>query len=152
MSKVKVGNRAPDFSLPSSEGENVSLSQFRLKKNVVLFFYPMDEFPICSREAEAFRNSYGSFKEFDAEVIGISSQSVEWHKAFASHHRLPFRLLSDTDYGVRKLYGVSSTLGAVLGRVTFVINKEGIVKYLYSSQLQPARRADEALNALKKIA
>ena len=152
MSKVKVGNRAPDFSLPSSDGENVSLSQFRSKKNVVLFFYPMDESPVCSREAEAFRNSYGSFKELDAKVIGISSQSVESHKAFASHHRLPFLLLSDTDYAVRKLYGVSSTLGAVLGRVTFVIDKEGIVKYVYSSQLQPARHAHEALNALRKIA
>ncbi len=150
MSKVKVGDKAPDFSLPSSGGENVSLSQFRLKKNVVLFFYPMDESPICSREAEGFRNSYGSFKELDAEVIGISSQSVESHKAFASHHGLPFLLLSDTDYSVRKLYGVSSTLGAVLGRVTFVIDKEGMVKYVYSSQLQPARHAEEALKALRK--
>ncbi len=151
MSKVMVGDQAPDFSLPSSGEERVSLLQFRLKRNVVLFFYPMDESPVCSREAEAFRNSYAAFEELDAVVIGVSSQSVESHKAFANHHRLPFPLLSDADSAVRKLYGVSSALGAVLGRVTFVIDKEGIVKYVYSSQLQPARHADEALKALKKI-
>ncbi len=150
MPKVKVGDKAPDFSLPSSKAENVSLSQFRLKKNVVLFFYPLDESPICSREAEAFRDCYGSFKELDSEIIGISSQSPESHKAFARHHRLPFPLLSDVEHAVRKLYGVSSTLGAVLGRVTFVIDKEGIVKHVYSSQLQPARHAEEAVKALKK--
>ncbi len=150
MSKVKVGDQAPDFILPSTKGENISLLQFRSKENVILFFYPMDESPVCSREAEAFRNSYSAFKELDAEVIGISSQSVESHKAFASHHRLPFLLLSDTDNAVRKMYGVSSALGAVLGRVTFVIDKEGIVKQVYSSQFQPARHAEEALKALKK--
>ncbi len=118
----------------------------------MIFFYPMDESPVCSREAEAFRNSYSAFKELDAEVIGISSQSVESHKAFASHHRLPFLLLSDIDNTIRKLYGVSSALGAVLGRVTFLIDKEGIVKCVYSSQLQPARHAEEALKALKNTA
>ncbi len=152
MPKVKVGDKAPDFGLPSSKGENVSLSQFRFKENVVLFFYPMDESPVCSREAEAFRNNYNEFKELGAEVMGISSQSVESHKAFATHHSLPFLLLSDADNAVRKLYGVSSTLGAVLGRVTFVIDKEGIVKCVYSSQLQPARHAEEALKALKNTA
>ncbi len=149
MSKVKAGDQAPDFSLPSSKGENVSLTQFRFKENVVLFFYPMDESPVCSREAEAFRNNYNEFKELGAEVMGISSQSVESHKAFATHHSLPYLLLSDTDNAVRKLYGVSSTQEAVLGRVIFVIDKEGIVKCVYSSQLQPARHAEEALKALK---
>ena len=149
MARLDIGDRAPDFTLPSSTGENISLSQFIGKKNVVIFFYPMDESPVCSREAEAFRDKYEAFKELDAEVLGISSQSVESHKSFSKHHNLPYFLLSDTNNDVRRLYGVSSTLGIVPKRVTFVIDKEGIIKYIFSSQLQPAKHAEQALLALK---
>lgn len=147
---IKVGDKAPDFTLSSNTGENITLSQFFGKKNVILFFYPMDESPICSREAESFRDKYESFKTRDAEVIGISSQSVDSHKSFAEHHKLPFILLSDPDSKVRKLYGITSTLGVVPGRATFVINKDGIVRFVFSSQLQPAKHATEALHALER--
>ena len=150
MAQLKVGDQAPDFTLPSSKGENISLSQFFGKKQVVLFFYPMDESPICSREAEAFRDQIGAFKELDAEVIGISSQGVESHRSFSTHHNLPYILLSDLDNSVKRLYGISSTLGIVPKRVTFVIGKEGKIKYTFSSQLQPAKHAKQALLALKK--
>jgi thioredoxin-dependent peroxiredoxin len=149
LARLDIGDRAPDFTLPSSTGENISLSQFIGKKNVVIFFYPMDESPVCSREAEAFRDKYETFKELDAEVLGISSQSVESHQSFSKHHNLPYFLLSDINNGVRRLYGVSSTLGIVPKRVTFIIDKEGIIKYIFSSQLQPAKHAKQALLALK---
>ena len=77
MVKVKIGDSTPSFTLPSSTGENISLSQFLGKKNVVLFFYPRDEGPTCCKEAEAFRDNFEAFKASDAEVIGISAQSVE---------------------------------------------------------------------------
>jgi thioredoxin-dependent peroxiredoxin len=149
MAKVKIGECAPGFTLPSSTGENISLSQLLGKKNVVLFFYPRDEGPTCCKEAEAFRDNYEAFKASNAEVIGISAQSVESHKSFASHHKLQYGLLSDSDNKVRQLYGVSSTLG-IPGRVTFVIDKEGIVKYVFSSQLHFIKHAKEALLALRE--
>jgi len=150
LTTLKVGDKAPDFSLPSSTGMLVRLSQF-LGTNIVIFFYPMDESPVCSREAEAFRDRYESFKELEAEVIGISSQDVDSHKSFAKRHRLPFILLSDPDNKVRKLFGIASTLGVVPGRATFVIDKAGIVKYVFTSQWQPAKHAKEALCALKRL-
>ena len=149
MAYIKVGGKAPDFTLQSNKGESVTLSEFFGKKKVVLFFYPMDESPVCSREAEAFRDNYEAFTELDAEAIGISSQSAESHKEFARHHKLPYILLSDTDNRVRKLYGVSTSLGIVPGRVTYVIDKEGIIKHIFSSQLHPAKHAREALRALR---
>jgi peroxiredoxin Q/BCP len=148
MAKLNVGDKAPDFTLQSCSGENISLSQFLGKMNVVLFFYPRDEGPTCIKEAEAFRDSYSAFKERNAEVIGISGQGVVSHKGFVSHHNLPYILLSDVDGSVRKLYGVASTLG-VPGRVTFVINKEGVVVHIFVSQLQFTKHAKEALNALR---
>lgn len=117
---------------------------------MVIFFYPMDESPVCSREVEAFKDKYQEIKTLNAEVVGVSSQSVDSHKSFASKHNLPFMLLSDRDSNVRKLYGVSSTLG-VPGRVTFVIDKKGTLACAYSSQIHPARHAQEALDALKKL-
>ena len=151
MAKVKIGDKAPDFTLQSNKGESVTLSEFLGKKNVVLFFYPMDESPVCSREAEAFRDANEAFNELGGEVVGISSQSVESHKEFAYHHKLPYTLLSDTDNRVRKLYGISSSLGVVPGRVTYVIDKEGTVTYIFSSQLHPAKHVKEALRALREM-
>lgn len=148
MRKLVVGDKAPDFSLPSSTGKTVTLSQF-IGKNVVVFFYPMDESPVCSKEAEAFRDKYEAFKELDAVVIAISSQSIESHKSFASRHNLPFILLSDSENRVRKLYGVSTTLG-IPGRVTYTIDRAGMVKHIFSSQLHPAKHAEEALSSLEK--
>jgi thioredoxin-dependent peroxiredoxin len=148
MVKVKIGDCAPDFTLQSSTGENISLSQFLGKKNVVLFFYPRDEGPTCCKEAEAFRDNYEAFKVSNAEVIGISAQSVESHKSFASHHNLQYVLLSDVDNKVRKLFGVSATLG-IPGRVTYVIDKKGIVKHVFISQLHFIKHAKDALLALR---
>ena len=141
--KINVGDQAPDFMLPSQTSEDVSLSQFRGKKNVVLYFYPKDESPGCTREACTFRDSYELFTDLGATVIGVSADSVESHKAFAERHKLPFTLLSDGDNKVRKLYGATSTLGIIPGRVTFIIDKKGAVLHVFSSQLQPEKHIEE---------
>ena len=151
MAYIKVGGKAPDFTLQSNKGESVTLSEFFGKKNVVLFFYPMDESPVCAREARAFRNAYKIFNQLEAEVLGVSSQDVQSHRTFASHCNLPFILLSDPDSKVRKLYNACTTLGAFPKRVTFVIGKDGFVKHVFSSQFRPSRHADEAVRALKTL-
>ena len=122
--KVEIGSIAPDFSLLSQSGQMVSLRDFIVEKPVVLFFYPKDDTPGCTKEACAFRDDYEGFGKLDAEVIGISSDSVESHKNFAAKHDLPYTLLSDEESKVRKLYGVPNTLGLFPGRVTYVIDKE----------------------------
>ena len=149
--KINVGDYAPDFTLTSQKGENVTLSQFRGKKNVVLYFYPKDETPGCTREACSFRDSYELFTDLGAEVIGVSADTVESHKAFADHHNLPFTLLSDLHNAVRKLYGATSSLGLIPGRVTFIIDRKGVVRHTFSSQLQPEKHIEEAREVLKKI-
>jgi thioredoxin-dependent peroxiredoxin len=148
---VRVGDPAPDFALESRTGERVSLSEFRGKKNVVLYFYPKDETRGCTREACSFRDSYQAFAELGAEVVGISSDSSESHRRFAEHHGLPFTLLSDPKKEVRKLYGVPSSLGFLPGRVTYVIDKEGIVRHIFNSQMHPEEHVNEALGILRKL-
>ena len=122
---IQVGDKAPDFTLPSQAGEQVRLSDRLGERVVVLYFYPKDETPGCTKEACAFRDSYEVFGEAGAEVIGVSSDSVDKHVAFAGHHSLPFTLLSDEGGQVRKSYGVPSTLGVLPGRVTYVIDRSG---------------------------
>lgn len=151
MPRVNVGEKAPDFTLPSQTGENITLSSFFGTRNVVLYFYPEDESPGCTREACTFRDSYAYFKDAGAEVVGINSGSIESHKSFAAHHNLPFLLLSDRGNEVRKLFGVPSTLGLIPGRVTYIIDKQGIVRHIFSSQLQPGKHVEEALNILKNL-
>ncbi len=148
---VKVGDKAPDFTLPSQLGDNVTLSEYLGRKNVVLYFYPKDESPGCTREACSFRDNYQELASLGAEVLGISGQSVESHKSFATHHGLPFILLSDADNQVRKLYGVPSTMGVVPGRVTYIIDKQGVVRSIFSSQTQAERHVEEAKKALKQL-
>jgi len=148
---IKVGDKAPDFTLPSQMGDNVTLSEYFGKKNVVLYFYPKDESPGCTKEACSFRDNYQELTSLGAEVIGISSQSVESHMKFATHHGPPFILLSDKDNIVRELYGVHSTMGIIQGRVTYVIDKTGIVHSIFTSQIHAERHVEEAKKALKEI-
>jgi peroxiredoxin Q/BCP len=148
---VKVGDKAPDFTLPSQLGDNVTLSEYFGKKNVVLYFYPKDESPGCTREACTFRDSYEELTSLGAEVIGVSSQSVESHRSFATHHGLPFILLSDAGNKVRQLYGVPSTMGIIPGRVTYIIDKKGIVRHIFSSQTQAEKHVKEAIETLKEL-
>jgi peroxiredoxin Q/BCP len=147
--KVKVGSVAPDFILPSQAGEMVSLKDFSGRKPVVLFFYPKDDSPGCTKEVCAFRDNFEEFSKLDVQVIGISSDSVESHRRFAAKHDLSFPLLSDEGGNIRRLYGVPKTFGLIPGRVTYIIDKEGVVRHVFSSQLSVQRHVQEALAALR---
>jgi len=149
--KVEVGDVAPDFSLPSHSGETVVLKHLLGKSEVVLYFYPKDNTPGCTAEARAFRDSYEIFKEMGAEVVGVSSDSVDSHRGFAAKCEVPFILLSDEGGRVRKLYGVPSSLGLLPGRVTYVIDTNGIVRHVFNSQMNPAKHVEEAVKALRSI-
>jgi peroxiredoxin Q/BCP len=148
---LRPGDIAPDFSLKDQKGEVVRLSDFRGKKAVVLYFYPKDDTPGCTTEACTFRDDFKDFAGAGAEVLGVSADSPESHKRFDAKHRLPFRLLSDPEGEVRKAYGVSSTLGLLPGRVTFVIDKAGVVRHVFSSQFRPKKHVEEALEILKQL-
>jgi len=147
---VQVGERAPDFALPDRTGKTVRLSELR-GKPVVLYFYPKDDTPGCTKESCTFRDQYQDFQDAGAEVIGVSSDSPESHGKFATKYRLPFTLLSDRGGAVRKQYGVPSTLGVLPGRVTYVIDRQGTVRHVFNSQLQAAQHVEEALKALRDI-
>ncbi len=149
--RVQVGDKAPDFTLPAQSGETVQLKDFIGKKNIVLYFYPKDNTPGCTAEACTFRDSYEVFKDAGAEVIGISSDSTDSHEQFASRYQLPFILVSDKGGVVRKRYGVPSTFGLLPGRVTYIIDKEGIVRQVFSSQLNAKKHVDEALKTLQTL-
>lgn len=147
----KVGDRAPGFRLSSGTGNFVSLSDFIGKKNLVLYFYPKDYSAGCTREACSFRDSYSAFKELDAEVVGISADSQSSHEKFARDEQLSFPLLSDPGGSMRRAYGVKPSLGLIPGRTTFVIDKQGIIRHIYSSQIHPNNHVGEALTALRSL-
>lgn len=150
--KIGVGDEAPDFELLDGSGRAVRLRDFRGKQPVVLYFYPKDDTPGCTKEACTFRDQYEDFRALGAEVIGISSDSQESHARFVEKHRLPFRLLSDRGGLVRKAYGVPATFGLIPGRVTFVIDTQGIVRHVFNSQTQAAQHVHEALETLRRLA
>lgn len=132
---VKVGDKAPDFTLPALSGEPVRLSDFR-GRTVVLYFYPKDNTYGCIAESCLFRDRFPTFRELDAEIVGISSDPPESHRQFAAKYKLPFVLLSDVKNEVRRLYGVPPSLGIIPGRTTYVIDPEGVVRQVFSSQIQ----------------
>ncbi|HEX2646918.1 MAG TPA: peroxiredoxin, partial [Candidatus Dormibacteraeota bacterium] len=150
--KVKVGDVAPDFTLPDQTGTPVRLSDLLGQKTVVLYFYPKDQTPGCTVEARAFRDSYDAFTAAGAEVVGVSADTVASHRRFVASHGLPFVLLSDRGGKVRDLYGVERTLGIVPGRVTYVIDRGGVVRHIYSSQLRATQHPREALTQVQAIA
>jgi thioredoxin-dependent peroxiredoxin len=151
LDAVKVGDKAPDFTLPSQMGDNVKLSEYLGKKNIVLYFYPKDETTGCIKEACTFRDNYEELTSLDAEVLGVSGQSVESHISFASHYGLPFILLADVENKVRQLYGVHSTMGILPGRVTYIIDKRGVVRHVFVSQTQAQKHVEEAKKILEML-
>ena len=152
MNILEVGSHIPDFSLPDQDGNIFNLNSVLGKKNLVIYFYPKDDSPGCTREACYFRDQFEVFKEYDAEVIGISGQSVESHKKFAQKYNLTYILLSDQGNKLRKKFGVPTDLfGFLPGRVTYVIDKTGTVIHSFNSQIQATRHVDEALSILKDL-
>jgi len=149
--QVGVGDRAPDFTLPDQSGTPVRLSDLVGRKTVVLYFYPKDQTPWCTIEARAFRDSYDAFTVEGAEVVGVSGDSVASHRRFAANQGLPFLLLSDREGKVRELYGVEKTLGVFPGRVTYVIDRAGVVRHVYSSQLRVTRHSRESLAVARAL-
>ena len=148
---IRAGDKAPDFTLPSQSGEQVRLYDRLGERVVVLYFYPRDDTRGCTAEACAFRDSFEAFTDAGAEVIGVSSDSVDRHAAFAGKHKLPFTLLSDKGGQVRKSYGVPAVLGMVPGRVTFVIDREGTVRHSFNSMTNIGQHVSDALRIVREL-
>jgi thioredoxin-dependent peroxiredoxin len=148
---LQVGDSAPEFTLPRSNGELVSLADFRGRSEVVVFFYPKDHSPACTAEACSFRDSYEMFRERGAEVIGISADSGLSHQRFAARFRLPFLLLSDSDGSVRQRYCVAKTFGIFPGRATYLIDRQGVIRHLFSSQFLPLKHVSSVLGVLERL-
>lgn len=150
MKKIEVGSKIPDFSLPDQNGNVLHIKDVIGKKNLVIYFYPKDDTPGCTKEACYFRDQYDVFNDADAMIIGISGQSVASHKEFEKKYRLNFTLLSDEENKVRKMFGAYS-LGVLPGRVTYIVDKTGTVVYTFDSQTEATKHVDEAMRVLKEI-
>lgn len=149
---IKIGDKAPSFTLPDQDGNEVSLESFRDKKAVVLYFYPQDDKLVCKKEACLFRDNYKEFVDTGAEVLGVSSNSIESHKRFVTSRHLPFKLLSDRKGQVRKIYEIPRTAGGLLpGRETFVIDRAGVIRLRFNSLLDAESHVSEALRILKTL-
>lgn len=151
MPNVKVGEIAPGFTLKDQDGNHVSLSDYHGKRNVVLFFYPRDFSPGCTAQACSFRDSYEDFTDMDAVVIGVSGDSVGSHKKFLDKYLFPFTLLSDPKGKIRSIYGSTKAFGLLPGRYTFIIDKEGVIRHIFTSETNMKKHVDEALKVLREI-
>ena len=146
---LKIGDKAPSFVAIDANGTSFDSKDIIGKKPVVIYFYPKDNTPGCTMQACGFRDSYEDFIDLGAEVIGISSDTVSSHKKFTNQYQLPFILLSDSDKKLRKLFGVPDKLfGLLPGRVTYIINKQGIITMIFDS-VMATKHISIALKSLK---
>lgn len=148
MAQIAVGDRAPVFTAVLQDGSTFDASSLIGKKWLVLFFYPKDDTPVCTKEACAFRDSYARFVDAGAEVVGVSSDTAASHAKFAAKYRLPFPIIADSDRALRRLFGVPNTLAILPGRVTYVIDREGVVRLVYSAMLASDEHVSRALAAI----
>ena len=149
--EIKVGDIAPDFELQRQDGNTFRLYDLLKERNVVLYFYPKDSTPGCTKQACGFRDQYEVFQENGAEVVGVSSDSLTSHQKFEKSYKLPFVLLSDKGGSVRTIYGVPKKFGVLPGRVTYIIDKEKKVRYVFNSMTKPLEHVNQALDILKHI-
>ena len=153
-SKVKEGDKAPDFAVPDTKGKTVRLKDLRGKK-VVLYFYPKDDTPGCTKEACSFRDSFATFKRRGIEVLGVSLDNERSHQKFTQKYSLPFRLLADTDRAVSEAYGTygeKKFMGRTYmgnNRMTFLIDEKGKIKKIFS-KVKPEDHAKEVLQAFNE--
>jgi peroxiredoxin Q/BCP len=147
---VVVGDLAPDFTLANQRGEMIELRRLR-GRTVILYFYPRDHTVVCTTQACDFRDNYEIFRQADAEILGISSDTSASHAMFAEQHGLPFTLLSDPGGLVRARYGVPRLLGLLPGRVTYVIDKQGHVRHIIRSAFSTGRHIRDALRAARQL-
>jgi thioredoxin-dependent peroxiredoxin len=150
-SRPAVGEPAPDFTLPGPGGAPVSLADLLRRGPVVLYFYPKDQTPGCTMEACAFRDAIDAFGSAGAQVVGISRDDETSHARFAAKHKLPFLLLSDTTGETHARYGVTKKLGLIPDRMTFVIDREGIIRHVFQSMIRMRAHVDESLAIVRRL-
>jgi len=148
--KVKVGETAPHFTAPATDGSKLSLSDLTSKKHVILYFYPKDDTPGCTKEACSFRDNLQTIKELGAEIIGVSVDDVPSHRRFTEKYKLPFTLVSDEDKRISTAYGVLKEPGTYTNRVTFLIAKGGKVAKIFP-KVDVSKHTEEVVLALKEL-
>lgn len=153
MSKsLQVGDKCPSFTLKNQNGETWISDKEIGEKNLIIYFYPKDETSGCTKQACSFRDAYEDLLSTGAAVIGISSDSVKSHNEFAKNHNLPFTLLADSEKTVRNAFGVpTNLLGLIPGRVTYVIDKKGIIRGMFNSQMKFDQHVPEAFKILEEL-
>jgi peroxiredoxin Q/BCP len=152
IAQVEVGDKAPSFELLDQNGKSFTSNDVIGREIVVIYFYPKDDTPGCTKEACSFRDNFEAFTDAGVQVIGVSADDVQSHKKFADKYKLPYTLLSDTENKVRKLFGVKGDLfGLIPGRVTFVVDKNGVVRHVFNSQMNAEKHITESLAAIEKL-
>jgi peroxiredoxin Q/BCP len=149
--KLKAGDPAPDFEGPTSDGSKLGLKNFLGKKNVVLYFYPKDDTSGCTKEACSFRDNLQPIRNMGAEIIGVSLDSIESHRKFASKYGLSFPLISDNEKRIANAYGVLKDTGTSTNRVTFIIDKTGKIAKVFP-KVDVTKHTEEVVSALKELA
>lgn len=148
---MRVDDLAPDVTLRLHTGQSVPLADLYRERVVVLFFYPKDGTAVCTREACAFRDAGQDFADLGATVVGVSGDSLEKHQEFAESLRLGYFLASDEDGALRRAFGVPKTLGLLPGRVTCVIDRQGVIRAAFSAQFAARRHVQAALDAIRGL-
>jgi peroxiredoxin Q/BCP len=148
--KLSIGDKAPEFKLEDQNGNLFNLKDHIGKDNILIYFYPKDETPGCTKEACSFQDNLSEFTSLDCTVVGISGDSLKSHKRFAKKHDLTFSILSDRKNKVRKQYGVKPVIPGVLpGRKTYLVDKKGYITHITEYQFKPLLHIKEALSILK---
>eukprot|EP01132_Coremiostelium_polycephalum_P007492 gene7492-9207_t len=150
MTKLKVGDNAPDFTASDKDGNPVTLKQFE-GKILVLYFYPKDDTPGCTAQACEFRDKYEDFIRAGATVVGVSSDSEQSHSKFTTKYKLPFTLISDRKGELAHTYGVGKELLILPGRTTFIIDQNQKVAHVYSSLMKATSHIEESLKVIEKL-
>jgi peroxiredoxin Q/BCP len=149
--ELKVGDKIPNFLAKDTSGNDFDIKNLVGKKPLVIYFYPKDNTPGCTAQACSFRDQYEDFKDLGAEVIGISGDTIDSHQKFVKQYKLPFILLSDDNKKIRRLFGVPSNMfGMLPGRVTYVADRNGVIKMIFDSMMA-TKHIPKALEAIKKL-